>query len=180
MPRSDFKVGGPDPLYTLQKIIDGQFDRELTQWATDAKKSAIPLLVEFGTEVNGNWFPWNGAYNGDSLKDTYGDPTQADGPERFRDAYRHIVTIFRNNEVDNITWFFHVNASGDPEESWNEISQYYPGDAYIDWIGISVYGPQTKEEMYQSFNEIMNKVYPEITKISNKPIAILEFGITEI
>lgn len=180
MPRSDFKVGGPDSRYTMQKIIDGQFDKELTQWALDAKKSAIPLLVEFGTEVNGDWFPWNGTYNGKSLKNTYGDPVQVDGPERFRDAYRHIVTLFRNNKADNITWFFHVNASGDPEESWNEIDQYYPGDAYIDWLGISVYGTQTKEETYQSFNEIMDKVYPEITKISNKPIAILEWGITEI
>lgn len=180
MPRSDFNVGGPDSRYTMQKIINGEFDKELTQWAIDAKKSAIPLLVEFGTEVNGDWFPWNGSYNGEALKDTYGDPAQEDGPERFRDAYKHIITLFRNYKVDNITWFFHVNASGDPEESWNTMNQYYPGDKYIDWLGLSVYGPQTQKEMYQSFIEIMDKAYPEITKISNKPVAILEFGITEI
>lgn len=74
--------------------------------------------------------------------------TQADGPERFHDAYRHIVTFFRDNKVDNITWFPHVNASGNPEESRNEINQYYPSDTYIDWLGISVYGHQTKEEAY--------------------------------
>ena len=72
-----------------------------------------------------------------------------------------------------------MNASSSPEESWNEIKHYYPGDDYIDWFGVSVYGPQTKEDPYVSFSEIMDKVYPELTKISNKPIAILEWGITE-
>lgn len=180
MPRSDFNVGGPDSRYTMQKIIDGEFDKELIQWALDAKKSATPLLVEFGTEVNGDWFPWNGSYNGGGTTDLYGDRKKADGPERFRDAYRYIITLFRHHKVNNITWFFHVNASSYPEESWNEIKQYYPGDTYIDWLGISVYGPQTKEDAYVSFTEIMNKVYPELTNISNKPIAILELGITEI
>ena len=180
MPRSDFNVGGPDSRYTMQKIIDGAFDKELIQWALDAKKSATPLLVEFGTEVNGDWFPWNGSYNGGGTTDLYGDRKKADGPERFRDAYRYIITLFRHHKVNNITWFFHVNASSYPEESWNEIKQYYPGDTYIDWLGISVYGPQTKEDAYDSFTEIMNKVYPELTTISNNPIAILELGITEI
>lgn len=180
MPRSDFQGSGPDPLYTMQKIIDGKFDKALVEWAMDAKKIGIPLLVEFGTEVNGDWFPWSGSYNGGGTTNLYGDIKKADGPERFCDAYRHIITLFRNNKVDNITWFFHVNASGNPDASWNEIKQYYPGDAYIDWLGISVYGPQTKKETYQSFIEIMDKVYPEITKISNKPVAILELGITEI
>lgn len=180
MPRSDFKEGGPDPLYTMQKIIDGEFDKALVDWAMDAKKIGIPLLVEFGTEVNGDWFPWNGNYNGGGTTELYGDKNKADGPERFRDAYRHIIDLFRIHGVDNITWFFHVNASSYPAEPWNEISQYYPGDSYIDWIGISVYGPQTQDEEYRSFTEIMDQVYPELTKISDHPIAILEWGMTEI
>lgn len=180
MPRSNFTEGGPDPVYTMQNVIDGDFDIELTQWALDAKNTGIPLLLEFGCEVNGNWFPWNGEYNGGGEKDTYGDPIKADGPERFRDAYRHIINIFRKNDVNNITWFFHVNAYGEPKEQWNEISQYYPGDEYIDWLGISVYGPQVKDEIYQSFTEIMDDIYPVIKRISKNPIAILEFGITEL
>jgi hypothetical protein len=180
MTRSDFKEGVPDPLYTMQNIIDGKFDKALSQWAMDAKKTEMPLLVEFGTEVNGDWFPWNGSYNGGGTTELYGDKNKPDGPERFRDAYRHIIDLFRSHGVDNITWFFHVDAFDQPKNSWNSIDQYYPGDTYIDWIGISVYGPQTKDETYCSFVEIMDQVYPELTKISNKPIAILEWGITEI
>ncbi len=180
MPRTDFKDDSPDPVYTLQGIIDGKFDTVLTAWALEAKDNGKPLLVEFGTEVNGNWFPWCGLYNGGAATDGYGDPTLADGPERFRDAYRHIVTLFRNNGAVNITWFFHVDAYSAPEQAWNTIAAYYPGDEYVDWLGVSVYGPQTPSETYQSFTDIMEDIYPHIIKLSAKPIAILELGITEI
>ncbi len=180
MPRTDFDEGVPDPNYTMQKIIDGDFDTALTQWAIDASNTKIPLLVEFGTEVNGNWFPWNGQYNGGGETTKYGDPGLPDGPERFRDAYRHIIDICNANGVNNITWFFHVNAYSQPETSWNKINYYYPGDDYIDWIGVSVYGPQESDEEYQEFSEIMDDIYPQLIDLSNKPIAVLEFAITEL
>jgi len=180
MPRTNFDEGGPDPNYTMQKIIDGVFDTALAQWAIDAKNTNIPLLVEFGTEVNGNWFPWNGQYNGAGTTSGYGDPNIPDGAERFRDAYRHIIDICNTNNANNITWFFHVDAYSEPDEKWNEIGNYYPGDNYIDWLGVSIYGPQEKNEDYQEFSEILNDVYPSLVALSNKPIAILEFAITEM
>jgi hypothetical protein len=179
MPRTNFDEGGPDPNYTMQKIIDGDFDAELTQWAIDAKNTNIPLLVEFGTEVNGNWFPWNGQYNGAGETTGYGDPNLYDGAERFRDAYRHIIDICNTNGANNITWFFHVDAYSEPNTDWNKIENYYPGDNYIDWLGVSIYGPQEKGEEFQEFSEIMNDIYPSLSNLSNKPIAILEFAITE-
>ena len=51
------------------------------------------MLVEFGTEMNGFWFPWNGKWNGAGATTGYGDPALPDGPERFRDAYRHVHDV---------------------------------------------------------------------------------------
>ena len=180
MPRSNFDEGGPDPQYFMQAIIDGDFDAELTIWAQSAAAVESPLLVEFGTEVNGNWFPWNGQYNGGEQAAGYGNPNLSDGPERFRDAYRHIINLFDENEVSNITWFFHIDAYGEPDADWNKIANYYPGDAYIDWLGVSVYGPQEKGEDYQEFSEILSDIYPQLTALSDKPIAVLEFAVTEL
>ena len=180
MPRTNFDEGGPDPNYTMQKIIDGDFDTELTQWAIDAKNTNTPLLVEFGTEVNGDWFPWNGKYNGADEKISYGDPNLYDGAERFRDAYRHVIDICNNQAANNITWFFHVDAYGNPDLDWNKIENYYPGDDYIDWLGVSIYGPQESNDDYQEFSEILNDIYPKLTALSDKPIAVLEFAITEL
>ena len=180
MARSDFGEFGADPVYTMQRILNGDFDRQLIAWANEAKNIGYPLLVEFGTEVNGNWFPWNGEHNGGSTTTNYGDTTLPDGPERFRDAYRHIIDIFNANNVSNITWFFHVDAFRLPDENWNGIENYYPGDSYIDWIGLSAYGPQLPDEDFMSFTEIVDHIYPKIINLTNKPIAILEFAITEL
>jgi len=113
-------------------------------------------------------------------RSTASDPNAPDGPERFRDAFRHIVDICKDQCATNITWFFHVNAYNVPEAQWNTIAQYYPGDSYIDWLGVSIYGPQTSEEPYQEFCEILDDVYPQLTAIADKPIAVLEFAITEL
>ncbi|UCH13587.1 MAG: hypothetical protein JSV22_10815 [Bacteroidales bacterium] len=179
MPRTGFEEGVPEPNYTMQRIIDGDFDAALTQWAIHASNTGIPLLAEFGTEVNGNWFPWNGEFNGGSETTGYGDAGIPDGPERFRDAYRHIIDICNANGVHNITWFFHVDAYSVPEDSWNDIEYYYPGDNYIDWVGVSVYGPTESGEEYMEFSEILDNIYTDLINLSDNPIAILEFGITE-
>ncbi len=180
MPRTSYEEYVADTLFSMQKIIDGDFDDELTQWAKDAAKTGIPLLAEFGTEVNGSWFPWNGLYNGAGQADAYGDASVADGPERFRDAYRHIIDICRENGATNITWFFHIDADSEPLEAWNNFENYYPGDDYIDWIGVSVYGSQEEGDEYREFSETLDKVYQRMTKLTDKPMAILEFGITEL
>lgn len=171
----------PDPKYNLQMILDGKFDAPLRQWAKDARKVQYPLLVEFGPEPNGDWFPWAGKWNGNGEVTQFKNVKTPDGPERFRRAYRHIIELFREEQVNNITWFFHTNAGSKPEEAWNVAKNYYPGDEYIDWIGLSVYGPQRgKVDLYEPFEAIMEYAYPEIQGITaNKPIAILEWGITE-
>jgi hypothetical protein len=180
MPRSGFINGSQDPVYTLQKITDGVFDEELTQYARDAKNIKTGLIMEFGTEVNGSWFSWNGKYNGGGNKKEYGDPKKYDGPERFRDAYRHIIDIFRNEGAKNVTWVYHVNSNSVPKKKWNTMQAYYPGDDYIDWIGASIYGAQVPGERGKEFTDIMDECYDEICNVSkNKPLAVLEFGVIE-
>jgi beta-mannanase len=186
MPRTTFDQGEADPVYTLQGIIDGDFDESLIEWAQDAKNTNIPLMVEFGTEVNGDWFPWSGLFNGGGETEEYGDTNIADGPERFRDAYKHIIDLFRNEDVNNITWVFHVVPSDDVGDEiprdvpWNKIENYYPGDDYIDWIGTSVYGSIEPGNEWRTFTDIMDIAYKELESVSTtKPFAILEFGIIE-
>jgi beta-mannanase len=182
MPRSTLEdsYSKPDKTYSLDNIINGKFDTQLRKWARAAKNSNIPLIIDFAPEMNGDWFPWSGKLNGAGTKNKYGNPNLADGPEKYRDAYRHIITIFRQEKVTKVTWVFHVDAYNTPGKSWNNYKAYYPGDSYIDWIGVSSYGAQTPSEDWQSFNEVMSDSYPQLSKISSKkPLAVLEFGVTE-
>ena len=181
MPRSNSNQYEKEPKFTMQNIIDGKFDKELEEWAKDAKKDNIPLLIDFAVEANGDWFSWSGIYNGRDKKDGYGDKNYFDGAERYRDAYRHIIDIFRDENVKHITWFFHADIYSNPDKKWNRAKLYYPGDDYIDWIGVSLYGAQNpKENYWDSFSQILEERYKSIKEISTKkPIALLEFGVTD-
>ena len=170
----------PNRVFTLKRILQGQFDRDFKAWAAAARDFHTPLIVEYGTEVDGDWFPWNGRWNGGGQKKGYGNPKYPDGPERFRDAYRRIVTIMRGEGATNITWVFHVNSDASPQTWWNRMEYYYPGDAYVDWLGVSAYGAQTPMDNWcDAFADSMDAVYPRLAALSlAKPIAVLEFGVT--
>lgn len=178
MLRSDAVQGGAEPIFTLERIIAGEFDRDLRAWAQGAREFGSPLIAEFGTEVNGEWFSWNGVWNGGGTLNGYGNPEEPDGPERFRDAYRHIVAIAREQGALNLIWVFHVNNEDMPEEGWNRLENYYPGDAWVDWIAVSLYGAVTPlEDEWLSFGAGMDAVYPRLAALSpDKPIVLAEFG----
>ncbi len=170
---------------TLEQILDGTWDGALRAWARAARADPRPLLVDFAVEPNGDWFDYSGVYHGAGRTDGYGDPAVPDGPERWRDAYRHLIDLFRAEGVYNVTWFFHPDVYSTPEQTWNAPAAYYPGDDYIDWIGISAYGPQTPAEWRDwpdgnRLSDILAERAAAVRAISGrKPLALLEFGVAE-
>jgi len=180
MLRSTMKEDRPERVLTLAAILKGDFDADFLAWALAARDFAAPLIVEFGPEVNGKWYPWNGFWNGGGTTGGYGDPSLPDGPERFRDAYRRIISIMREAGAGNITWVFHVNYNDWPLEPWNRLENYYPGDGYIDWLAVSIYGAQQPVyEHWPEFAELMEPVYGRLQKLSSsKPIVVAEFGVS--
>ncbi len=170
----------PNRTFTLSRILSGEFDQDFKAWARGARDFGTPLIAEYGTEVNGEWFPWNGVWNGGGTTNRYGDPNVPDGPERFRDAYRRIITLMRGEGASNILWVFHANNDDWPQEAWNRLENYYAGDDVIDWVAVSVYGAQTpQEDWWEEFTPMMDAVYPRLTALApTKPLILAEFGVT--
>jgi len=180
--------------FSMQSIIDGDWDDDLRAWANEAKEDRddngdiIPLLVTFTVEMEGSWFPWCGIYNGGAENNYKPQDGLADGPERFRDAYRHIIDLFREVGANNVTWFYSPNIIR-PQESWmkfytqdwNHPKNYYPGDDYIDWLGTTIYGPSNEISTdVNLFSSRVSQKFHLINEISeNKPLALLEFGAFE-
>jgi len=181
MPWSEYtEAGQHDPIFTMDAFLSGKFDLAIRRWALEAKKYPGPMIIEFGPEVNGNWFPWNGAWNGGGITNHYGDPAIPDGPEKFRDTYRRIIDLFRSEGLHDITWVLHVDSARMPETSWNKTEYYYPGDNYIDWIGVSVFGAQLPSHDWIDFLPKFKSFWPEIKEIAQrKPIIISEFAVIE-
>jgi hypothetical protein len=164
------EIPRPDPVYSLANINRGRFDGELRQWMRGARRFSTPVLAEYGVEANGQWFPWNGLWNreGGSYQDAVG---------RFREAYRRIVRIAREEGADNVRWVFHVDPWDEPVADWNRLENYYPGDEWIDWVGVSVYGRQVPSDpYYPTFRWQMDWVYGRLTKLTSKPVIVCEFG----
>jgi hypothetical protein len=160
----------PDPVFNLANINRGAFDADLHRWMRDARRFGSPLIAEYGVEVNGLWFPWNGLWN-------KAGGSYADAVESFRQAYRRIIRIAREEGALNIRWVFHVDPWDEPVAAWNRFESYYPGDDWIDWVGVSVYGRQLPGDKYMpSFRCQMDWAYRRLMAIANKPVIVCEFG----
>lgn len=169
MLRSDVDQKHAEKKFSLEKIVAGEFDGDLRAWARDAKAFGSPILIEWGTEPNGDWFSWNGKWNGGAEK----------GPKRYIAAYRHIVDLMRTEGADNLTWVWHVNWYDEPEPKWNAFENYFPGTDYCDWVALSAYGPTTPLTIdgTESFAFKMREAYPRLIKLApGKPMIIAEFG----
>jgi beta-mannanase len=59
------------------------------------------------------------------------------------------------------------------------MENYYPGDSFVDWLGISVYGAQKKTDACEPFAPRMQAIYQRLrTMAPSKCIFLLEFGAT--
>lgn len=185
MPRSGFdaessRASRPDEAFSLASILEGTWDADLRSWAQSARDYRKPLLLDFAPEMNGDFFRWSGWANGGGTLGDYGSDDTPDGPERYRDAYRHVVDIFREEKAINVTWVFHPTVHTVEWPAWNDLSYYYPGDDYVDWVGVSVYGVQYPDEPWQTFDEVFAETYRTLVTLApDKPFLVAEFGVRE-
>jgi beta-mannanase len=168
---------GPDR-FSLTEIIAGKWDAYIDKWGDAAREFGRPMIVVFGNEMNGTWFPWSGTFYGGSVWDA--EHKNWKGPETYRQAYRHVVDHVRARGASNIKWMFHTNNYPYPYDTWNEAWSYFPGPEYVDWLGLSVYGQQFKDEPNPDIPSLVDWPYREICLLDpNKPVMIAEWATGE-
>jgi len=106
-------------------------------------------------------------------------------PDEFVTAFRHVSEYFQNRN-DNVAIVWSPNHTS----NWYvDIDEYYPGDEYVDWVGISLYAqmyfkgdPNQKEDDEIAFKTGINSnpvlaVKDIIEKYGDrKPIMLSESG----
>ena len=168
---------GPDK-FSLKEIIAGKWDAYIDKWGDSAREFGHPMIVAFGVEMNGDWFPWSGILYGG--EDWDGEADHWQGPANFRRAYRHVVDRVRARGASNVQWMFHTNNYSYPLDTWNFAPAYYPGSDYVDWLGMSVYGQQFKDEPNPDIRALMDWPYEEICGLDpGKPVMIAEWATGE-
>jgi mannan endo-1,4-beta-mannosidase len=142
---------------TVAAIADGRSNRYITRFAREVRALNLPLAISFGHEFNGFWYPWG---------------TTGTTAAEFVAAWRLIHRLFAAAHATNVIWVWDPNViSAEPQLP---LSAYYPGDAYVDWIGITGYFSTTGPD---TFDGLYGPTMQEIRGFTVKPFFIAETSV---
>ena len=142
----------------LSDITAGDYDEILGRAARTVRNLEQPILLRFGHEMElGDLYPWAG-----------------NNPVKYQQAYRHVVTRFNEEGASNVIWVWSPAGTLDALD-------YYPGDAYVDYVGMTVleYIRWEREAGYtppREFKELINEKYQLLSSLG-KPMLLAETGV---
>lgn len=138
----------------LASIAAGRHDGYLSSYAKAVRAYHRPVIISFGHEMNGYWYPWG-------YKHT--------SPATFVAAWRHIVTVFRVAGAQNVTWLWTINnihkQAGVPSPG-----PWWPGNSYVNWVGIDGYYINSSSV----FASVFGPTIVAVRALTHDPILIAE------
>lgn len=142
---------------SVAQIANGRSDAYVTRFARAVRAFRHPVAISLGHEMNGFWYPWG---------------TSNATPAEFVAAWRHVHDLFAKAGVSNVIWVWNPNVTNPVPGV--ELEPYWPGSAYVDWVGITGYfaatGPHTFDGMYGPTIE-------QIRQFTDKPLIIAETSV---
>jgi mannan endo-1,4-beta-mannosidase len=139
---------------SVAQIAAGADDIYIKSFAQSARQSAVPVVLAFGHEMNGDWYPWGSSRTNASA---------------FVSAFRHVHDVFDAAGAGNVIWLWTVSALS--TQLSGDIGQYYPGDSYVDWVGIDGYFRSARNE---SFSDVFDSTFSAVRRFTGKAILIAE------
>lgn len=167
--------GSPFPVEWVRKVIEANAiphiawepndgldvikdDAYLRSWARQAAQFDFPIILRFASEMNGAW----SAYFGD--------------PKKYIAKWRLVASVM-HTEAPNVVMLWAPFCM--PRDNIND---YYPGDEFVDWVGINIYsvychnGNPNDKAHHEDPVKLLWHVYR--TYAYRKPIAIAEYAAT--
>ncbi len=150
-------------------VLNGEYDEFLTNYAKTVSDFDHPVLFRLGNEMNGDWCPYS-SYN--TSKDT----------EIFKAFYRYVYQFFADAGADNVIWVWNPNGKSFPDFEWNDEVMYYPGDEYVDVIGLTAYNTGTyyPGESWTSFDQLYDPLYARSMALYGQAKMITEFASSSV
>ena len=140
----------------LGDIADGRHDAYVTAFAEAVRALNVPIALTFAHEMNGHWYPWG------SRRHTAAD---------FVRAWRRLHDLFARAGATNVIWTWTPNViSGAPGIA---LKPYYPGDRYVDWVGLDGYYTRTGPQTYR---RLFGPTMAEVGRFTARPFLIVETG----
>ena len=168
-----FFFNGEKKNVSYRDILHKKYDHYIEAMARLCKSKDTPILLRFAHEMNLSQYHWG----------TNADSYNAKSPDLYKKIYRHVINIFKKENVKNVLFVFCPNCVSIPDTSWNIPKNYYPGRRYVDILGMDGYNwgrcmTQSKNgwtSSWQGFSTIFSSLYQQLRKISSKkPIMVFE------
>ena len=167
-----------EPDYTLPKIIAGDFDAYLTQYAKDIASTGLPLAIRLDHEMNGVWYPW-------AEQTGSGAPINGNNVGDYVKMWQHVHDVFEANGANQyVIWVWAPNIVNNlpaANQGTDFLRSLYPGDAYVDWVGVSGYQrPPYKADNDATFSYTFDRTLDQLREITDKKILLAEVGASEV
>jgi hypothetical protein len=104
---------------SLEAVNSGALDKEIDQLLDRLAAFQRPIFLRFGYEFDG---PWN----------------QYD-PDPFQAAWIKFYRRMKEKQIDNIALVWQSAASCDGTHGAHPLEAWYPGDEFVDWVGLSYF-----------------------------------------
>lgn len=149
----------------LEAIVAGKYDRVFASFAEQAARSGQGVLYRFGFEMNGDWFAWGNQR------------------ELFKAAWCRVHDIFGSAGCRNVKWLWSANAISGPDTPENGMEKYWPGEEYVDVIGLDGYNFGDDHSEWHSWTSFEDVFRPGLDLIRGSgvghPVLISEFGCAD-
>ena len=150
------------PGVSLQACGDGAYNSYWKQFGTNISAYGLgKSIIRLGWEFNGNWYPW-----------------QASNPATWVKCWQQIVTSARAT-APGLQWDWNVNRG--VSAGLADPTQAYPGDAYVNTIGVDSYDMWPPATSAANWNVQLNgsqglNYWLAFAKAHGKKFAVPEWG----
>jgi hypothetical protein len=165
----------PQPEYdsALRQCAEGELDDEWRAFAsnaTSAGRTGKNTVVSLAHEFNGTWFPWNPA---------------SVGQETWTACWRHVYAAIKSASDLRVIWVMSASSSTEKGDDYavNNAWDSYPGDAFVDLIGVNRYdfrmlGERTLTDWEKTCKNQQDLCYAaDYARKHNKGLAVPEWSV---
>jgi Glycosyl hydrolase family 26 len=139
---------------SIGQIAAGRYDAYLKSYADEVRAYHHRVIIGFAHEMNGSWYPWGWTHV---------------RPHTWVRAWRRLVTDFRSQHADNVTWLWTISRVLDQ----GPVRSFWPGASYVNWVGIDGYYTEAQDTFSNVFVRMMHIVH----QFTQDPILISESAI---
>ena len=144
-----------EPNDGLEEVKDSAY---LRAWARDAARTRRPIFLRWASEMNGPWTKYGG------------------NPALYKEKFA-LVSRLMKEEAPNVAMVWTPFA-----EPAKLIPDYYPGDQWVDWVGVNIYsvyvhdGNANRPSFDEDPVDFLKTVYDLYG--ARKPVHISEYAAT--